>query len=240
MAVAPTTTRTRRAGDVDPQADSLARGVPFQRIAGIAGLLTLALGICQLVAVGIAPGLSASATEVADYFGTNGTAHSIAVVLAALIGIPMVVFLVGIYRTLAASDREMNTSWSTVFLYGAVMMSATAGAREGGYAILALRGGQDLSPETLHVLNDAMLIASATLGVWIAVAVGSVAVATFQHHARPAWYGWLSALGALLGALSVIETVSTSTGGIFATGSFAVGVIIWATVSSVFMLRDTD
>jgi hypothetical protein len=239
MTAAIRTSTTKRAGEVK-QADTFNRGVPFQRIAGVAGLLTLALGICQLVAVGNAPGLGASASEVADYFGADRTAHSIGVVLAAVIAIPMVVFLVGVHRTLAAADRTMNTSWSTIFLYGAVMMSATAGAREGGFAVLALRGGKGLAPESLQVMNDAILIAAATLGVWLAVAVGSVAVATFRHHIRPAWYGWLSALGAILGALSLIETVNTSTDGILATVAFLVGVIIWGTVTSVLMLGDTE
>ncbi len=235
-----TSATTTRAHAADPGVPARARRLPFQKIAGIAGLLAIAVGMTQMVFVGDTPGLGASATEVAGYFAANGTAHRIGVVLPALLGIPIALYMVGVHRTLAAADRTLQTSWSTLFLYGALMMSATAGAAEGAFAVLALREGAGLAPETLRALNDGSQIASATLGVWIAVAVGSVAAATFQHHLRPAWYGWLCILAAALGVLSVVDTVSTSSGGIFADLGFFGGVIVWVTASSILMLRDKE
>ena len=40
----------------------------------------------------------------------------------------------------------------------------------------------------------------------------------------------------VLGVLAVIDTVSTSAGGIFANAAIAVGVVMWATVTSIVMV----
>ena len=114
----------------DPLALASTRGVPFQRIAGTAGLLAFAIGVMQMVAVGGTPGLGASAADVVGYYATNGDAHRFGVVAAALLGIPIALYMIGIHRTLSAADRATGSSWSTLFLFGAIMMSVTAGLAE--------------------------------------------------------------------------------------------------------------
>ena len=209
----------------------------FERIAGIAGLVSIAAGVAQMLIAGEQPGLGASADAVASFFASDVDAHKIGVVIAALLALPLSVFLVGVYRTFAAADRARDTSWATLFLLGAIMMSATAGMSEGLYATAALRHGDGLAPETLRMLNDASQIALATLGVWIAVTVGSIAAATFLLGVRARWYGWFCSLAAVLGVLAVIDTVSTGTDGIFAQLAFGF-TIIWLLITSVLMLRD--
>jgi hypothetical protein len=44
----------------------------------------------------------------------------------------------------------------------------------------------------------------------------------------------------VFGVLAVIDTVSTSTGGIFANAAFAVGVVLRATVTSIVMVRTSS
>jgi len=83
-------------------------------------------------------------------------------------------------------------------------------------------------------------IAHAGLGVWIAVAIGSVAAATFQHHIRATWYGWLCTLAAGFGVVAVIDTVSTTTGGLFAQLAFFAGFIEWTITTSILMLCDNE
>lgn len=215
-----------------------AQTVPFQRIAGAAGLLTVAVGVVQLLVVGNTPGIDDSAHQVAAYFATDSAAHRFGVAIAALLAIPITVFFVGVYRTLARGDRLHDGSWATLFLYGAVMLSATEGVSEGLYAIPVLRNGEGLGPEIVRTLNDGSLIAHATLGAWLAVTLGAVAVATFQYGIRARWYGWLCTAGALLGVLAVIDTVSTGTNGVFADLAFLFGLIVWMVATSILMLRD--
>ena len=59
--------------------------------------------------------------------------------------VPLTVYMIGVYRTLAAPDRTGNGPWPMVFLYGAVMMSATTGLQETLYAVLALHGDAGLA-----------------------------------------------------------------------------------------------
>ncbi|MEO5841027.1 MAG: hypothetical protein ABIQ73_21800 [Acidimicrobiales bacterium] len=221
-----------------PDSASVAGRFRFERIAGIAGVFTVAAGVAQLLIAGVQPGLGASADTVVAFFAKDVDAHKIGVVMSAVLGIPISVFFVGVHRTLTAADRARESSWATLFLVGAIMLSATAGMSEGLYATAVLRRGEGLAPETLRMLNDGSQIARATFGVWIAVALGSVAAATFHHGIRARWYGWFCAAAALLGVLAVIDTVSTGTDGVFAQLAFGIGVIVWLTITSVLMLRD--
>jgi hypothetical protein len=213
--------------------------VRFSRTAGLAGLLSVAFGFVQVTSVGTTPGVGDSAAKVTAYFADNGSGHRAGVVISALLAIPIALFFIGVYRPLVAADRTRGSTWAPLFLFGTIMMSATAGLSEALFAIPVLRAGAGLAPETLRALNDGSLIARATVGVWAALAVGAVAATTFQHHIRAQWYGWFCAFIAVLGALSVVGTVSTGTGGIFSNLTFF-AFILWMVVTSILMLREND
>ena len=53
--------------------------------------------------------------------------HKVDAVLSVLIAVPLTVYTIGVYRTLAAAGRTRNGPWPMVFLHGAKMMSAIAG-----------------------------------------------------------------------------------------------------------------
>jgi hypothetical protein len=69
------------------------------------------------------PGLGASAGELASFFARSGGLHKAGVIVPALLAIPLTLFLVGVYRTLAAADRRAGSCWASAYLYGAIMMS---------------------------------------------------------------------------------------------------------------------
>ena len=58
-----------------------------------------------------------------------------------MVAVPLTVYVIGVYRTLAAADRTGNGPWPMMFLYGAVMIAATVGLQETLYPMLALHGG---------------------------------------------------------------------------------------------------
>ena len=62
-----------------------------------------------------------------------------------LIAVPLTVYMIGVYRTLAAADRAGNGPWPMMFLYGAVMMVATTARQETRCAMLARHGGAGLA-----------------------------------------------------------------------------------------------
>jgi hypothetical protein len=200
-----------------------------RRLAGTAGIVTVAVGSVSFGLMGSVPVLGDSATDVATYFTANGGPHQAAVVIAALLAIPILLFMVGVYRALADSPF-----WAAAFLYGAVMMSATAGIRELLYALAVRHGDTGLDPAFLQVIGDGSQIAGATMGGWMAVTVGSVAVVSFPRGSK--WYAFLSAVVAAVAIVSVIDTVNLSTGGALASLAF-IGFIIWMLVSAIAMLR---
>lgn len=210
----------------------------FNRIAAISGLVAIAFGI-GLTFTGTQPGLGKSASEVARFFANDRGAHQAYVVISALLAIPIAVFFVGVHRTLAKADREHGSAFATIFFYGAAMMSATAGAAELLYAVAALRGRAGLAPDTVRLLNDGSQIAHAVLGAWVAVTLGSVALATFRNRIRAGWYGWFCAVAALFATVAVIEAVNTGTGGVLTQLAFF-GFALWTLVTSVLMLRDVE
>ena len=208
----------------------------FRRVAGISGIVTVIFGIGTGVLTGTVPVLGDSATDVATYYASNTGAHRLVVVFGALLAIPIAIFLVGVHRSLSNADVPQGSAWATVFLYGAIMSSATAGLREALYATAVHYGAAGTEPAILQLLSDGANIAGATLGVWLAVTIGSVAIVSFQSKNPSRWYGWLSAVAATLGIFSVIDTVSLTTGGILAMLGFA-GFVLWVLITGIVMYR---
>ena len=208
----------------------------FRRLAAISGFVAVAVGTVTGVLTGVVPVLGDSTADVVGYYTNNIGSHRLVVVLGALLAIPIAVVLVGVYRSLAIADIPHRSGWATVFLFGAIMSSASAGLRETLYAAAVYYGNAGPDPATLQLLSDLSHIAGATLGVWLAVAIGSVAIVTFKSKNGARWYGWFSAVSATLGILSVIDTVSISTGGAFAAMGFG-GFVLWMLVTAIVMYR---
>ena len=107
----------------------------FRRVAAVAGIAAVAVGMVTIPLMGSAPVLGDSAEDIGAYFAGNADLHRPAVVIAALLAIPMVLFFAGVHRALVVSSGRSASAWATVFLYGAIMMSATAGLKEALYAV---------------------------------------------------------------------------------------------------------
>src|SRR5688572_4860701 len=118
----------------------------FRRVAGIAGIVSVAVGATTFPMMGTVPTRGSSAADVAAYYGSNSGAHRTAVVVTALLAIPIAVFFVGVHRAISSASNALSAVLGTIFLYGAIMMSATAGVREGFYAIAVAGGDAGLAP----------------------------------------------------------------------------------------------
>ena len=207
----------------------------FRRTAAIAGIITCVAGLASFSFLGSVPVLGDSETDVVAYFTHDASPHRIAVVFAAMLSIPIAIFLTGVHRSLASAQGRSVTGWATVFLYGAIMMSATAGLKEALYAIAVRYADSQPDPAVLRLLSDGSQIASATLGAWTALAMGSVAVVALRGAAAR-WYSGLTGVVAIAAVASVVETVNTSTAGALASLAF-VGFFFWMLASSIVMVR---
>ena len=208
----------------------------FRRVAAIAGITAVVVGFSTFPLMGSAPVLGDSADDISAYFAGDTGPHRAAVVVAALLAIPIAIFLAGVHRSLAAGPRGSATGWATVFLYGAIMMSATAGLKEALYGLAVHYSTTEPDPGVLALISDGSNIAGATLGAWLAVAVGAVTIVAMKAPRAPRWYAGLSAIVAGLAVISVIDTVTTATGGALASAAFG-GFILWMLVSAIVMLR---
>jgi hypothetical protein len=208
----------------------------FRRVAAMAGIGAVVVGMTTIPLMGSAPRLGDSADVIGAYFAGNADPHRLAVVAAALLAIPIAIFMAGVYRSLVAGSGRSSTGWAAVFLYGAIMMSATAGMREALYALGVRYAATSPDPGVLALVSDASSIAGATLGAWIAVALGAVCIAALRTPNAQRWYAGLSGLVAAIGVISVIDTISTSTGGAVADAAFG-GFILWMITSAIVMLR---
>jgi hypothetical protein len=208
----------------------------FRRVAAVAGIAAVAVGMVTIPLMGSAPVLGDSAEDIGAYFADNPDLHRPAVVIGALLAIPMVLFFAGVHRALVVSSGRSASAWATVFLYGAIMMSATAGLKEALYAFAVRYAATEPDLSVLALVSDSSAIAGATLGAWMAVTVGAVGVTALRDRTAPRWYAGLCGLVAGLAVVSVIETVSTSTGGALSGAAFG-SFILWMLTSAIVMLR---
>ena len=100
MSAVPITSPTQ-AGRLEPAATGT-----FQRAAGIADLVAIAVGLAALLAGGGVPGLGTSPAKLAAYFAANSSAHKVDVVLSVLIAVPLTVYMIGVYRTFATAGHR--------------------------------------------------------------------------------------------------------------------------------------
>ena len=207
----------------------------FRRIAAIAGIITGLAGLASFPFLGSVPVLGDSEADVVAYFAHDTSPHRTAVMFAALLGIPIAIFFTGVHRSLASAHGRSVTGWTTVFLYGVIMMSATAGLQEALYAIAVHYADSQPDLAVLRLLSDGSQIVGATLGAWMALAMGSVAVVALRG-ATARWYTLLTGAVAIAAVVSVIETVNTSSAGALASLAFG-GFFVWMLASSIVMLR---
>ena len=73
-------------------------------------------------------------------------------------------------------------------------MSATAGLKEALYGLAVHYSTTEPDPGVLALISDGSNIAGATLGAWLAVAVGAGTIVAMKAPRAPRWYAGLSAI----------------------------------------------
>lgn len=209
----------------------------FRRIAAYGGIGFVILLVVNIVLLGNQPAATDSIEKISDYLGDNTELHKIAF----LVGIALLpffaVFLAGVVTEMRATDREHGEGWAIVTLAGGILIGASAGVGDALLGALFYRGGSGLDPAVIRAVWDAQAIAYTATGLGITALAGGAAVVSLHRGRGPAWYGWLSALVAALGLLTLVGIMSTSTG--LNTVAFLAlpGLLVWVIVTSVLMLR---
>jgi hypothetical protein len=173
----------------------LARYAPLM---GVAAVVLWVIGVIVLES-GDTPGDEAPGAEIAAYFESDSTRILLAASAVGLGSAAFIWFLGSLTARLRATDQDGRLS-SIVFAAGtaAATMWACVVAPAAAGALAYDNRDRDLSPATAEVfdlLGDGFFL----VAEFIAVAfMGAAALAILRGRAFPAWFGWLTALVAIV------------------------------------------
>ncbi len=210
----------------------------FSRVAAIGGFIATVLIILSVGLLGDAPTLDDPIEDVMEYISDDADMHRASLILGVLLLPFAVVFFAGIVSKVRDSDREHGEAWAIAALAGAIFIGATATVGDILTGVLFLRAGDGLDESTVRAVYDGAAIAYASTGIAVAALTGTVAVSAIRHRFWPEWYGWLSALAAAIGFVSVAGVAWTSTTGLVLVTAPLPALGVWMLATSVLLYRD--
>jgi hypothetical protein len=207
------------------------------KLAGIAGLVSIALGIAGSIVdeMQTFPPTGASASEIASYVDAHRSALLVAMLLStAAVGL-WLAFGVGVWLWL----RETTGSVSVVsmcFLAGLVSFVTLLLAGFTVAFVLFYRAPNAPDPRLLYDLAFGLLAMS---GVPTALALGSYAAQVFNDSRLPTWTAWIAAVAALTHLVLLASLVIPS--GFFSLeGGVIIGIpamlFAWIAATSIVMM----
>ena len=209
----------------------------FSRVAAVSGFIAVVLTIVSVALVGDRPGPGDPVAQVVEYLNEDAGMHRASTLFGALIVPFFMVFVAGIVSKVRDNDRKRGEAWAISALAGSVLMAAALGTGDILTGVLFLRGGDGLDESSIRAIYDTAYVAYSSAGVAVALFTGSVAVAAIRYRFFPAWYGWLSALVAVLGFVSVAGVQwASDTGEVVGTLPLP-GLLVFMLATSVLMYR---
>lgn len=206
----------------------------FRKMAGVIGLVLVALIVASFATYGEPPSASAPADEIAQYVADTDAylAGGLVTALAAALMLP---FIAGFTLPFFSSDREHNEAFGFVIAGSFLLSAASIGIAAALLAALGLRIEQ-FEGGSVRALWDG---GNAIYGFGILLlfpGAGAAAMAILKHGLMPRWFGYLSGLVALLGLTAVPGFLTDGDAGMAVLGGF-IGMLVWVLVASILMLR---
>lgn len=175
------------------------------KLAGLAGLLSIVLGIVALPVdqMWTFPATNATAVEVAAFARENRSELFAAMVLNTIAVGLWLVFGAGVWlrlRQVAGGESILPAC----FLAGLVGFVTLLFAGFTVFFVLVYRAPETSDPRLLYDLSFALLAMS---GIPTALALGSYAALAFQSDALPRWTAWVATVAALAHLLLLVSLV---------------------------------
>ncbi len=207
----------------------------FNRMAGVAGLMSVVFFVVGFALFGAQPNPDATAAEIAAYITDTGT-YEYANAVTALATLFMLVFFVGFARPFKAADREHGEGFGTVIVASSVVAVTLMGAGASMFGILAHRL-DGLGESGLWVLWDGgnVLFAFAILSFFIGG--GAAAVSIMRHGVMAKWFGMLSAIVALAALGGLVPFFATGSAVVVGVLVGYLGIMVWLLVGSILLVR---
>lgn len=175
------------------------------KLAGLAGILSIALGIVALPVdqMWTFPGSGATAGEVAAFAQANRGALLVAMLFNSIAVGLWLVFGVGVWlRLRQVADGE--SILSACFLAGLIGFVTLLLAGFTAFFVLVYRAPEASDPRLLYDLSFALLAVS---GIPTALALGSYAAVAFRSDSLPRWTASLATVAALAHVLLLASLV---------------------------------
>jgi hypothetical protein len=165
------------------------------KLAGVAGLVSIALGIAGSVVdeMQTFPPTGASASAIAGYVDAHRSALLVAMVLSTIAVGLWLAFGVGVWAWLRETTGGVSVL-SVCFLVGLVSFVTLLLAGFTVAFVLFYRAPNAPDPRLLYDLAFALLAIS---GVPTALALGSYAAQVFSDSRLPTWTGWVAVVAAM-------------------------------------------
>jgi len=202
--------------------------VDWRGRAPLSGLVFVVLAIVGNALQGSTPALHGDADAVADFYNDKATAIAIGMMLSLISVFFLAWFVAALRRHLRLSEGPEG--WISPLAGGAGVATLTLLAA--GFALNsagALRARESgIAPDVAAVFYDSSLaLTGLAASVAMAVLLAATAVITLQFDALPRWFGWVSAVLAMLGIVTPV--------------SFVLSLLfpLWVGVAAVLLVRRT-
>ena len=198
----------------------------WDRRAPLSGLVFLVLAVAGNALQGSTPALHGETEAVAEFYTDKGTAIAVGMMLSLVSVFFLAWFLGSLRRHLAAS--EAGDGWLTSVASGGGV--ATLALLAAGFALNsagALRAREaGISGDVAAVFYDGSLaLTGLAASLTMAVLLAATAAVTLRFGALPRWFGWTSAVLALLGLVTPVSFV------------LSLAFPLWVAVAAVLLVR---
>ena len=202
------------------------RAATWERRAPLTGLAFVVLAVTGNALQGSTPALHGETEAVAKFYTEKGTAIAVGMMLSLVSVFFLAWFLGSLRRHLAASEGP--DGWMTSVASGGGV--ATLSLLAAGFALNsagALRARETgITGDVASVFYDGSLaLTGLAASLTMAVLLAATAAIALQFGALPRWFGWTSALLALLGIVTPV--------------SFVLSLLfpIWVAIAAVLLMR---
>ena len=182
--------------------------VDWRGRAPLSGFVFVVLAVAGNALQGSTPALHGDADAVADFYSDKATTIAIGMMLS-LISVFFLAWFVAVLRHHLA-DSEGANGWISPLAWGGGVATLTLLAA--GFALNsagALRAREsNISPDVAAVFYDSSLaLTGLAASLAMAVLLAATAAVTLQFGAFPRWFGWVSAVLAVLGIVTPVSFV---------------------------------
>lgn len=206
----------------------------FRKAAGFAGVGFVVLMLVSFLLYGSPPSATAKADELTKYVADTDS-FAMAGLVGALAAALMIPWLAGLVIPFSESDRARGEAFALVIAGTGIVSCAGIGTALGVLTTLGLRI-DELDGPAVRLLWDT---SNAVYGFSILLVLpgaGATAIAVLKHGLMPRWFGYLSALAAVLALSALPGFVATGNAAMLLMVGF-MGMLVWVLASSVLMLR---